>query len=118
MADRNMTLPERLPEPGYYDHYKRDPDGTFNNYSYFIFAAGCNTEDCPPEQQFWLNYRPLYEAFVFKHGKMMDNRPLHMFFEPAIVNGVSVPRFTKITDPERIAKLSALRREMYPTDFL
>ena len=30
---------------------------------------------------------------------MFDLRPLHMFYEPAKLNGKEVQRFTKITDP-------------------
>ena len=37
---------------------------------------------------------------------MFDLRPLYMFYKPAIVNGVEVLRFTKITDPEVIAQLA------------
>jgi hypothetical protein len=113
-----MQLPERYPEPGYYYHYKHDPNGAFNNYAYFIFGAGCNTEECPPEQQYWLNYRPLYDAFVYVNGKMMDNRPLQMFFDIVEHKGRMVPRFSKITDEGVIAQLSAERRTRYPSDFL
>jgi hypothetical protein len=45
---------------------------------------------------------------------MFDLRPLYMFYKPAIVNGVEVPRFTKITDPEVIARLGAIKARMYP----
>jgi len=27
------TIPEQCPEPGYYYHYKHDPNGPLNNYA-------------------------------------------------------------------------------------
>jgi hypothetical protein len=45
---------------------------------------------------------------------MFDLRPLRMFYQPAKVNGKEVQRFTKITDPEVIAQLQAIRAHMYP----
>ena len=58
-------------------------------------------------------YRPLYEtAYAYRNGGMFDLRPLYMFHKPAIVNGVEVPRFTKITDPEVIARLGAIKARM------
>jgi hypothetical protein len=110
---RNLEIPKQMPERGYYYHYKHDPNGAINNYAYFIDAVGCHTEDdCRPEDQFMQVYRPLYPAFVYQHG-MIDVRPLHMFYEPAIVGGVEMPRFTKITDLEIIAKLKVIRDDMY-----
>jgi hypothetical protein len=37
-----------------------------------------------------------------------------MFYKPAILNGTAVQRFTKITDPELIAQLQAIKARMYP----
>jgi hypothetical protein len=45
---------------------------------------------------------------------MFDLRPLRMFYEPARWRGKEVPRFTKISDPEVIAQLEAIRARMYP----
>jgi hypothetical protein len=39
-----------------------------------------------------------------------------MFYEPAMINGKEVARFVKITDPEVIAQLRAIKREMYPEE--
>jgi hypothetical protein len=45
----NMTYdippPKKLPEPGYYYHFKHDPDGPLNNYAYYIYGVGHHTED-------------------------------------------------------------------------
>jgi hypothetical protein len=39
----NMTYdippPKKLPEPGYYYHFKHDPDGPLNNYAYYIYGV-------------------------------------------------------------------------------
>jgi hypothetical protein len=116
MAGRDLQPPTRMPERGYYYHYKHDPNGPINNYAYFIDAVGCHTEDdCRPEDQFMQVYRPLYPAFVYQHG-MIDVRPLQMFYEPAIVDGKPVPRFVRITDPAIIAELKKIRDEMYKWD--
>jgi hypothetical protein len=37
-----------------------------------------------------------------------------MFYQPAQWNGKEVRRFTRITDPEVIAQLQAIRARMYP----
>lgn len=113
----DIPPPEKRPEPGYYYHYKHDPAGLVNNYAYYIYGVGHHTEgDCRPEDAFMQVYRPLYEAYVYKNGKMFDLRPLHMFYEPAVVDGKEVPRFTKITDPLIIEKLKAIRAQMYPEE--
>jgi hypothetical protein len=59
-------------------------------------------------------YRPLYEAaYAYRNGGMFDLRPLYMFHKRANLNGVEVQRFTKITDPELIAQLQAIKGRMY-----
>jgi hypothetical protein len=110
--------PLKQPEPGYYYHYKHKADGTINNYAYYIYGVGHHTErDCRPQDKYMQVYRPLYEdAYVYKNGKMFDLRPLYMFYDPAIVNGVSVARFTKITHPAVIAELRSIRERLYPQE--
>ena len=41
----DIPPPEKLPEPGYYYHFKHDPDGPLNNYAYSIYGVGHHTED-------------------------------------------------------------------------
>ncbi len=109
--------PERVPEPGFYYHYKHDRAGTVNNYAYYIYGVGHHTEDdCRPEDAFMQVYRPLYEAHVYKLGKMFDLRPLHMFYEPAEWQGKTVERFTKVTDPAVLAELKNIKAQMYPEE--
>ncbi len=110
--------PEKRPKAGYYYHYKHDPAGAVNNYAYYICGVGHHTEDnCRPEDRYMQVYKPLYDSFVYKNGKLFDLRPLHMFYEPAEWKGKTVPRFVKIEDPEVLKQLKAIRREMYPEDF-
>jgi hypothetical protein len=112
----DVPPPEQTPAPGYYYHYKHDPNGPLNNYAYYIFGVGHHTEDdCRPEDAFMQVYRPLYEtAYVYRNGGMFDLRPLYMFYKPAILNGREVPRFTRITDEGVIAKLRAIKARVYP----
>lgn len=107
-------MPENHPTPGYYYHYKHDPAGAVNNYAYEVMGVGHHTEDdARPEDKFLVVYRPLYEAFVYKNGKMFDIRPLTMFMEAVEKNGVTLPRFTPITNTETIATLDAIKAQMY-----
>jgi hypothetical protein len=60
-------------------------------------------------------YRPLYEgSYAYRHGGLFDLRPLHMFYEPAEWKGKQVQRFTRISNPEVIIQLEAIRARMYP----
>lgn len=102
------------PENGFYYHYKHDPMGAVNNYAYEVVGVGHHTEDdARPEDQHMVVYRPLYEAFVYTHGKMFDLRPLEMWMGTVEKDGETVSRFTRITDPERIAALTEVRDAMY-----
>ena len=83
-----MKIPSRVPEKGFYYHYKHDPSGPINNYAYEIVGVGCHTEDdCRPEDENLVVYRPLYESTVYKAGKLFDIRPLEMFVESVTKNG-------------------------------
>lgn len=112
-----MTPPERLPEPGFYYHYKHDPAGPLNNYAYEVFGAGCGTEmDWSRQDAYMVIYRPLYEnSPAYRAGKLWFLRPAAMFMGD--VEGEEgappVPRFRKITNPEIIAELTAAQKRMY-----
>jgi hypothetical protein len=58
-------------------------------------------------------YRPLYEAFVYRNGKMFDIRPLEMWMGMVEKDGTTIPRFSKITDVGVISLLTTLREHMY-----
>src|SRR5438105_9138829 len=68
--------PKDLPEPGYYYHFKHDPDGPLNNYAYYIYGVGHHTEDdCRTEDSFMQVYRPLYEnSYAYRNGGLFDLR--------------------------------------------
>lgn len=103
--------PKKMPDPGFYYHYKHDPKGAINNYAYYIYGAGHHTEE---RGQLFLIYRPLYDcAYVYQHGKMFDVRPLDMFFDIVEVNGEKVQRFQKITDESIMTQLEEIRMRMY-----
>lgn len=116
-----LKIPDRIPEPGLYYHYKHDPKGSVNNYAYQVLSIGFHTEDNPrPGEEHWMNYRPLYkEASVYQMALALgfpcvDNRPLSMWMEDVTKDGKTFPRFEKITDPVVIAELEAIRDQMYP----
>ena len=101
-------------DPGFYYHFKHDPEGPINNYAYEVMGISHHTEkDCRPEDKYVVIYRPLYEAYVYVNGKMFDVRPLTMFAEGVERNGLKFQRFKKITDLRVIAELSAIRNVMY-----
>lgn len=110
-----ITPPEQLPEPGFYYHYKHDPNGPFNNYAYLILGTGVHTEeDARPEDAFMQVYTPLYEeAPVYVAGKMFDVRPLGMAVGDVHKDGYDGPRFIRITDESLIEKLKEQGRKMY-----
>jgi len=108
--------PRKLPDPGYYYHFKHDPQGPVNNYAYYIYGVGHHTEEnCRREDVFMQVYRPLYEeAYAYRNGRLFDLRPLHMFYDSAEWQGKKVLRFAKIVDADVIAKLEAIKNRMYP----
>ncbi len=103
-----IILPERVPEPGLYYHYKHDPKGPVNNYAYEVLGVSSHTEE---DGVWFVIYRPLYaEAGVYQASRKLgvpcfDSRPVEMWLEEVEKDGVKIPRFRKITDPETIAKL-------------
>lgn len=111
-----MKIPTRVPENGFYYHYKHDPRGAVNNYAYEYMGVGVHTEDdCRPEDANMVIYRPLYEASVYKAGKLCDLRPLDMWMGEVEHGGKTVRRFQKITDPAVLVELTAIRNRMYPS---
>ncbi len=108
-------MKNNTPETGFYYHYKYDPHGPINNYAYEVIGIGHHTEDdCRSEDEYLVVYRPLYEAFVYIHGKMLDVRPYDMWIGNIEKEGKLVPRFTKIIDPIIIKELQQIKSEMYP----
>ncbi|MBX4210967.1 DUF1653 domain-containing protein [Candidatus Parcubacteria bacterium] len=109
-----MKIPDKIPEKGFYYHYKHDPKGAFNNYAYEFVGVGCHTEeDCDPRDANMVVYRPLYEASVYKAGKLFDLRPLEMWMGDVTKDGKTFKRFQKITDSALIKKLEEIKQKMY-----
>jgi hypothetical protein len=47
--------PENRPEPGFYCHFKHDPNGPVNNYAYYISGVGHHTWlPVPQSSEIWL----------------------------------------------------------------
>jgi hypothetical protein len=110
-----MKIPTKVPVLGFYYHYKHDPKGAINNYAYEVVGVGVHTEDdCAERDANMVVYRPLYEASVYKAGRLFDLRPLDMWMETLTKDGFSFPRFERITDPAVIAELEAIKAKMYP----
>ncbi|MES2953097.1 MAG: DUF1653 domain-containing protein [Patescibacteria group bacterium] len=98
----------KLPEKGFYQHYKHDPTGPENNYMYEVVGIGRNTE----EKTLTVLYRPLYRSEWMPPADY-QSRPLEMFTGSVEKDGSTTPRFTKITDPELTEKLTEIRGSMY-----
>ncbi len=110
-----MKIPTKVPELGFYYHYKHNPENGIQDYAYEVIGVGIHTEgDCRPEDANMLVYRPLYEAVVYTAGKFFDLRPLEMWMENVKKDGRSFPRFQKITDPAIIVELEIIKKKMYP----
>lgn len=111
----NITPPAAVPAPGFYYHYKHDPEGPVNGYAYEVLGVGHHTEDdARPEDTFMVVYRPLYDwALVYKLGKMFDLRPLDMFMEGVNKPDYQGPRFNPIADPGVARELEEIRAKMY-----
>lgn len=124
----DVRLPATLPEPGFYYHYKHDPnlaredcpDASIRNYAYEVMPSfGLYTEEPGEYDSFQVNYLPLYPwAYVYritqKVGRICeDHRPASMFMEDVTKDDYSGPRFQRITDPDLIEKLRQVADEMY-----
>jgi hypothetical protein len=114
-----VTIPAQAPEhrrPGFYYHRKHDPSKGVFHHAYLILGAGMHTEDeIEPEDQFMQVYLPLHEeALVYRLGSLFDLRPLGMAMEDVEVEGVMVPRFTAVEDPDLVQAFTKRLRELYP----
>lgn len=115
----SLPIPKKVPDLGFYYHYKHEPAGPVNNYAYEVMGIGYHTEsDCRPGEEHFLIYRPLYEASVYKASIDLgipgfDARPLEMWMEEVEKDGKTFPRFKKITDSATIEKLNEIRDAMY-----
>lgn len=97
-----------IPEKGFYVHYKHDKEGPAYNYMYEVVGIGRNTE----EKTYTVLYRPLYENSWMQPADY-QSRPLPMFVEDIVKDGVTTPRFTRITDEGLISKLREAKAKLY-----
>jgi hypothetical protein len=98
----------QIPEPGFYYHYKHDPQKDFNNYTYGVIGIALHSED----KSYLVMYRPLYNAEWLPPAQC-SVRPLEMFFEEVEYQGKTLLRFTKITDQGIIEKLTEIKNQLY-----
>lgn len=111
-----MDIPTKVPEKGFYHHYKHDPENLIkNNYTYEVVGVGLHTEsDVDSRDAHMVVYRPLYEMpEAFQQGKFFWLRPLEMFMDDVNKDGKTFSRFTKITDAKVVAELEAIKKTMY-----
>lgn len=115
----SLPMPKKVPEPGFYYHYKHDPLKGIQDHAYEVVGIGFHTEDTAlPGEEHFLIYRPLYDQNVYKASKELniacfDARPLEMWMEDVEKEGKTFPRFQKITDLEILSELEKIRKEMY-----
>jgi hypothetical protein len=99
---------ELFPEKGFYRHYKHDPFGPLYNYMYEVVGIGRNTE----EHTLTVLYRPLYDSEWMPPADF-QSRPLEMFTGFVEKDGIQVPRFSRISDPQLIETLEEERKRIY-----
>lgn len=113
-------VPDNLPEAGFYYNYKHDTTKGYADNAYEVMGTAHATEKkCPPEYEWTVTYRPLYQdAFVYQksleHSRtIIDSKPLSEFIKEVKKNEIMVPRFQKIKDPHIINLLTHVRDVMY-----
>jgi hypothetical protein len=115
----SLPIPKRVPQVGFYYHYKHDPEGAVNNYAYEVMGVGFHTEDdVRVGEEHFVVYRPLYDASVYKASNDLgipcfDSRPLEMWMGEVEKDGKKFPRFRKIEDSVVVAELEKVRKDMY-----
>jgi hypothetical protein len=97
-----------IPPNGFYYHYKHDPNGDFNNFSYEVSGLARHTED----SIYYVMYRPLYESAYIGQANFFI-RSLKDFMEEITALGKNMPRFEQITDTDLISKLTEIKTKMY-----
>ncbi len=102
-TQKNISLPEK----GLYYHYKRTADAGVAEYAYELLGVGKHTETDELE----VVYRPLYVSEHLPKGVPFFIRPLAMWEEQVLQDGVLCARFQKITGPEIIPQIVKTRTE-------
>jgi hypothetical protein len=97
-----------IPQKGFYIHYKHDPLGPTNNYTYEVVGVARNTE----EKTYAVLYRPMYEN-TWMTPADFQSRPIDMFWGDMETENGTVPRFKIITDSAKIDELEKISSSMY-----
>lgn len=110
-----MKIPDSVPEKGFYYHRKHTPESEINFHAYEVVGVGLNSGDTfSPEDENVVIYRPLYEeSIAYANGKAFFVQSLDRWIGEESKDGVTIKRFTKITDPDTISRLTEIRYKMY-----
>ncbi len=111
-----MIIPDlrTIPEKGFYYHANHDPRGEVQNCAYEVIGVGVHTErDREAHDANMVVYLPLYDCPVSDALCLFLLSPLSEWMGEVVINGRSVPRFTRITDPCVIAQLRKARAMIY-----
>lgn len=101
-------LEEKVQIGGYYYHYKRNPQGEWNNYLYQVLNIGHHTEISDFDASALVIYRPLYKSPFGSHWAC---RPLEMFAGDVERDGQRTKRFTLVTDVSLLEKCRAATKQ-------
>lgn len=81
-------------EKGIYRHFKYDPEGVENNYTYEVLGLSRHSET----GEALVIYKPLYQSdYIQGEGFDFMARPLNNFLEEIERDGKRFKRFTKIS---------------------
>lgn len=81
-------------EKGIYRHFKHDPSGVENNYTYEVLGVAKHSET----EEALVIYRPLYQSdYIQGDGFDFMARPVSHFAEEIERDGKRFKRFTKIS---------------------
>jgi hypothetical protein len=98
----------KIPNNGFYRHYKHNPEKGFNDYVYEVVGIALHSE----EKTYLVAYRPIYQNSYLTPANF-SVRPLDMFMENVEVGEKILPRFEAITDKNLIEELTTIRNKMY-----
>lgn len=68
-----LKIPKKVPEVGFYYHYKHDPTGSVNNYAYEVVGVGFHTEDDAREgeEHFLIIDHSTKQVFIRLHKSLV-----------------------------------------------
>ena len=99
---------------GFYRSYKHSGQAGDYKHIYEVTGLGHRTEEANFNDATNVLYRPMYAAsMVYEAGKRFDICSLVKFTSSVEYNSKLVQRFTKITDPELVLRLTWERHELY-----